>query len=48
MKAWKRLLIYLFLNVIVTGITMLAVLYVWDNTQIKDLLCAGTALESEA
>lgn len=38
MKAWKRLLIYLFLNVIVTGITMLAVLYVWDNTQIKDLL----------
>ena len=38
MKAWKRLLIYLTLNVIVTGVTMLGVLYLWENTQVRSLM----------
>jgi hypothetical protein len=38
MKPWKRLLVYLLLNIIVTGITMLAVLYLWENTAIKELM----------
>lgn len=38
MKPWKRLLIYLLLNIIVTGITMLGVLYLWENTSIKELM----------
>ena len=38
MKPWKRLLIYLLLNIVVTGITMLAVLYLWENTAIKELM----------
>ncbi|MDZ7844690.1 MAG: lamin tail domain-containing protein [Anaerolineales bacterium] len=46
MKPWKRLVVYLLLNVIVTGLTMLTILYLWDTTQIKDLMYSsldGTA-----
>lgn len=51
MKPWKRLFIYLLLNVLVSGLTMLAILYLWDNTQIKDLMYSsleGTTKENPA
>jgi LysM repeat protein len=33
MKPWKRLIYYLFLNVLVSACTTLAVLVIWDRTQ---------------
>jgi hypothetical protein len=38
MNQAKRLLIYLVLNVIVSAITILGVLYLWENTRLKNLL----------
>ncbi len=38
MKRWKRLFFYLLLNVLVSTITILGVLFVWENTHLKDVL----------
>jgi hypothetical protein len=38
MNQAKKLLIYFLINVIVSAITIIAVLYLWENTQLKKLL----------
>jgi len=38
MKRWKRLFFYLLLNVLVSTITVLGVLFIWENTHLKDAL----------
>jgi hypothetical protein len=47
MNQAKKLLFYLVLNVIVSAVTILAVLFIWEKTQLKDvLLDAGDRQES--
>ena len=38
MNQAKKLLFYIVLNVIVSAVTILAVLYIWEKTQLKDVL----------
>ncbi|MBS3753438.1 MAG: lamin tail domain-containing protein [Anaerolineales bacterium] len=38
MKQWKRLLFYILVNVTVSATTMLGVLYLWENTNLKNVL----------
>ena len=38
MNQAKKLLFYIVLNIIVSAVTILAVLYVWEKTQLKDFL----------
>ncbi len=40
MKQWKRLLFYIFLNMAVSAMTMVGVLYLWENTNLKKVLFA--------
>lgn len=40
MKQWKRLLFYIFLNMVVSAMTMVGVLYLWENTNLKKVLFA--------
>ena len=42
MNQAKKLLFYIVLNIIVSAVTILGVLYIWEKTQLKDVL-----LESE-
>lgn len=43
MNQAKKILFYIVLNIIVSAVTILAVLYIWEKTQLKDIL-----LESES
>ncbi len=38
MNQAKKLVIYLVINIIVSAVTIIAVLYVWENTKFKNLL----------
>jgi hypothetical protein len=38
MKQWKRLLFYILLNMAVSAMTMVGVLYLWENTNLKYVL----------
>ncbi len=38
MNQTKKLLFYLILNIVVSAVTILAVLYIWEKTQLKNLL----------
>ena len=38
MNQAKKLLFYIVLNIIVSAVTILAVLYIWEKTQLKDFL----------
>lgn len=38
MKQWKRLIFYILLNMAVSAITMVGVLYLWENTNLKYVL----------
>ena len=47
MNQAKKLLFYLVINVIVSAVTILGVLYIWEKTQLKDVLLeAGSSSES--
>lgn len=47
MNQAKKLIFYLVLNVIVSAVTILAVLFIWEKTQLKDvLLDTGGSQES--
>ncbi|MBS1250042.1 MAG: hypothetical protein MAG431_01631 [Chloroflexi bacterium] len=38
MNRWKRLFFYLLLNVFVSAVTILSVLFLWENTSLKNVL----------
>lgn len=38
MKQGRRLLFYILLNMVVSAVTMIGVLYLWDNTNLKHVL----------
>ncbi len=38
MKQGQRLLFYILLNMVVSAVTMIGVLYLWDNTNLKQVL----------
>lgn len=42
MKQWKRLIFYILLNMAVSAITMVGVLYLWENTNLKFVLFQQT------
>ena len=41
MNQAKKLLIYILINIVVSAITIIAVLYLWENTRLKNVLFAG-------
>lgn len=46
MNRWKRLIFYLLLNVLVSTITILVVLFVWENTRLKETLALTSETET--
>ncbi|OQX60786.1 MAG: hypothetical protein B5M51_09935 [Anaerolinea sp. 4484_236] len=48
MNRWKRLIFYLLLNVLVSAITILCVLFVWENTRLKDVLMLAPGSETQS
>lgn len=47
MKRWRQLLLYLLLNILVSTITVLTVLFLWENTDLKTAFLLDNA-ESQA
>ena len=48
MNQAKKLLFYIVLNIIVSAATILAVLYIWEKTQLKDFLLESSSSPSES
>jgi len=46
MKQGRRLLFYILLNMVVSAVTMIGVLYLWDNTNLKHVLFSTTPRSS--
>lgn len=47
MNQAKKLLFYIVLNVVVSAVTILGVLYIWEKTQLKDVLLDTDSQTSE-
>jgi len=47
MNQAKKLLFYVVLNIIVSAITIIAVLYLWENTKLKNVLFDASDLPAE-
>ena len=47
MNQAKKLLFYIVLNIIVSAVTILGVLYIWEKTQLKDVLLESGTSSSE-
>ncbi|MGB2965495.1 MAG: lamin tail domain-containing protein [Anaerolineales bacterium] len=47
MNQAKKLTFYVVLNVVVSAVTILAVLYLWENTRLKNLLIDGSGPAAE-
>jgi len=47
MNQAKKLLFYVVLNIVVSAITIIGVLYLWENTKIKNLLFDSSDIPSE-
>jgi len=47
MNQAKKLLFYLVLNIVVSAVTIIGVLYLWENTRLKNLLFASGDLPGE-
>jgi len=48
MNQAKKLLFYIVLNIIVSAVTILGVLYIWEKTQLKDVLLESGSSSPEA
>jgi hypothetical protein len=48
MNQAKKLLFYIVLNIIVSAVTIIAVLYIWEKTQLKDVLLNSGSSSPEA
>ena len=48
MNQAKKLLFYIVLNIIVSAVTILGVLYVWEKTQLKDFLLDSSSSSPES
>jgi hypothetical protein len=48
MNQAKKLLFYIVLNIIVSAVTILGVLYIWEKTQLKDVLLDSGNSSSES
>ncbi len=47
MSQAKKLLFYVVLNIVVSAITIIAVLYLWENTKLKNMLFDANDITSE-
>ncbi len=47
MNQAKKLTFYVVLNIVVSAVTILVVLYLWENTRLKNLLFAGPGQAAE-
>jgi len=47
MNQAKKLTFYVVLNIVVSAVTILAVLYLWENTRLKNLLIDGSGPAAE-
>jgi hypothetical protein len=47
MNQAKKLLFYVVLNIVVSSITIIAVLYLWENTKLKNMLFDANDIPSE-
>jgi len=47
MNQAKKLIFYIILNVIVSAVTIISVLYIWEKTHLKDVLLESDSLSSE-
>ena len=48
MNRWKRLFFYILLNIIVSTITILGVLFFWENTSLKEALTLSEETASQS
>jgi hypothetical protein len=47
MNQAKKLLFYVVLNIVVSAVTIIGVLYVWENTRLKNVLFASSGAPAE-